>query len=90
MKKLAVVLAVVLAAIATIKGADFAMKKYFEHLSDEKLKQAIASELIEGTEYDTVLIYKDENGITHYEVYDLVDDGITVSDDLGYYQISMR
>lgn len=65
MKKMVIIVTMIVAMVMIVGG--FQIKKDIEN----QKKEAYANQLIEGTEYDTVVIYEDENGITHYEVYDL-------------------
>lgn len=65
MKKMIIVVTMMVAMVMIVGG--FQIKKDIEN----QKKEAYANQLIEGTEYDTVVMYEDENGITHYEVYDL-------------------
>ncbi len=65
MKKMIIVVTMIVAMVMIVGG--FQIKKDIEN----QKKEAYANQLIEGTEYDTVVMYEDENGITHYEVYDL-------------------
>lgn len=65
MKKMIIIVTMVVAMVMIVGG--FQIKKDIEN----QKKEAYANQLIEGTEYDTVVMYEDENGITHYEVYDL-------------------
>ena len=65
MKKMIIVVTIMVAMVMIVGG--FQIKKDIEN----QKKEAYANQLIEGTEYDTVVMYEDENGITHYEVYDL-------------------
>lgn len=65
MKKMIIIVTMIVAMVMIVGG--FQIKKDIEN----QKKEAYANQLIEGTEYDTVVMYEDENGITHYEVYDL-------------------
>ena len=66
MKKMLIIVAMVMVALVMVVGG-------FQIRADIKEQKEIeyANQLMEGTEYDTVVMYEDENGITHYEVYDL-------------------